>query len=258
MDAIFRIDGNAIETSGHAAGPWNPTMQHGSPPSALVAHLAEEMPTPVPMHVVRVTVDLLRPVPVGPLTFETEVLREGRKIQLCAVRLFSNGVVVASASVLKVRNAPPDLPDHIEHPELDVPLPDDCPTLDVGFTRNPFVGGMSLRKVQGGFGSIGPGKTWYRADRPLIEGRPTSQLMRAVIASDFSNATSSVLDFKHWTFINADLNVFLARQPVGDWILLNSEMWLGPDGAGTASSRLADVQGYFGRAIQNLVIEQRP
>ncbi|RJF67402.1 thioesterase family protein [Rhodopseudomonas palustris] len=257
MDAIFRIDGNAIETSGYAAGPWDPTMQHGSPPSALVAHLAEQMPTPSPMHVVRVTVDLLRPVPVGPLTYETEVLREGRKIQLCGVRLKSNGVVVVNGTVLKVRNASPRLPDHVEHPALDVPLPDACPPLDVGYTRNPFVGCMSLRKVKNGFGSIGPGATWYRADRPLIEGQPTSQLMRAVIASDFSNATSSVLDFRQWTFLNADLNVFLARQPVGDWILLNSEMWLGPDGAGTAASRLADQHGYFGRAIQNLVIEQR-
>ena len=39
------------------------------------------------MRVARVTVDLMRPVPVAPLTIESEVLREGRKIQLCAVRL---------------------------------------------------------------------------------------------------------------------------------------------------------------------------
>jgi acyl-coenzyme A thioesterase PaaI-like protein len=34
------------------------------------------------MRVARVTVDLMRPVPLKPLTLETEVLREGRKIQL--------------------------------------------------------------------------------------------------------------------------------------------------------------------------------
>lgn len=257
MDAIYRIDGNDIETSPNAAGPWDPTMQHGSPPSALVTYLAEQIPAPSPMQIARVTVDLLRPVPVGPLTYQTEVLREGRKIQLCAVRLLSKGVIVVGATVLKIRIAPPDLPDDIEHPPLDVPAPDDCPVLDPGFTRNPFVRGMSLRKVYGGFGEIGPGATWYRADRALVEGQPTSQAMRAVIASDFSNATSSILDFKHWTFINADLNVFFARQPIGDWVLLNSEMWLGPDGAGIASSKLADAHGYFGRAVQNLVVEQR-
>ena len=48
---------------------------------------AERIPTPVAMRVARVTVDLMRPVPVAPLTIESEVLREGRKIQLCAVRL---------------------------------------------------------------------------------------------------------------------------------------------------------------------------
>ncbi|KIZ32554.1 thioesterase family protein, partial [Rhodopseudomonas palustris] len=230
MDAVFRIDGKHVMTGPHAAGPWHPTMQHGSPPSALVTYLAEAMPTPRPMQIARLTVDLLRPVPVAPLSFETEVLREGRKIQLCAVKLLAKGVVVVNATALKIRIEPQQLPDEIVHPPLDVPLPDACPPLDVSFTQNPFVGGMSLRKVRGGFGSIGPGATWYRADRPLIEGQPTSQAMRAVIAADFSNATSSILDFKHWTFINADLNVHFARQPVGDWILLNSQMWLGPDG----------------------------
>jgi hypothetical protein len=81
--------------------------------------------------------------------------------------------------------------------------------------------------------------------------------MRAVVASDFSNGVSPALDFRKWTFINADLTVSLARQPVGDWILLDGESWIGPDGAGLATSRLADQRGYFGRAVQSLVIEQR-
>ncbi|NVN88170.1 MAG: thioesterase family protein [Rhodopseudomonas sp.] len=257
MDAIYRIDGRHIVTGPNAAGPWHPTMQHGSPPSALVTYLAEAIATPQPMQVARLTVDLLRPVPVAPLSFETEVLRQGRKIQLCAVRLLANGVIVVNATVLKIRIEPQQLPAEIEHPPIDVPPPEQCRPHDVSHTANPFVGGMSLREAHGGFLSIGPGAIWYRVDRPMIEGQPTSQAMRAVIAADFSNATSAILDFRHWTFINADLNVHFARQPVGDWILLNSEMWLGPDGAGIASSKLGDVHGYFGRAIQNLVIEKR-
>ena len=82
MDAIFRVDGNRVTTSPYAAGPWDPNMQHGSPPAALVAWAAEAMPTQVPMRIARVSVDLMRPVPVAPLTIETEILREGRKIQL--------------------------------------------------------------------------------------------------------------------------------------------------------------------------------
>ena len=71
MDAIFRVDGNHVTTSPYAAGPWDPNMQHGSPPAALVAWAAEAMPTQVPMRIARVSVDLMRPVPVAPLTIET-------------------------------------------------------------------------------------------------------------------------------------------------------------------------------------------
>jgi hypothetical protein len=49
MEAIFRVDGNNVVTSPHAAGPWDPTMQHGSPPAALVVWAAENIPTQVAM-----------------------------------------------------------------------------------------------------------------------------------------------------------------------------------------------------------------
>jgi hypothetical protein len=39
--------------------------------------------------------------------------------------------------------------------------------------------------------------------------------------------------------------------------LLDAESWIGPDGAGLSMARLADTRGYFGRAVQSLVIEKR-
>lgn len=80
MEAVFRVEGNRVMTSEHAAGPWDPSMQHGGAPSSLMVWAAERIPTAQPMHVARLTVDLMRPVPVAPLTIDTEVLREGRKI----------------------------------------------------------------------------------------------------------------------------------------------------------------------------------
>src|SRR5712671_5850254 len=201
MDAIYRVDGDRVVTGPNAAGPWDPGMQHGSAPASLVVWAAEAVPTPVPMRIARVTIDLMRPVPVAPLTLQTEILREGRKIQLCAVRLYAGGA-------------------------------------------------LALGAARGSFGVPGPGAIWYRADRPLVEGFAISQAMRAVVAADFCNGTSAVLDFRQWTFINADLTVSFARQPVGAWILLDAESWIGPDGAGLATARLADELGYFGRAVQ--------
>ena len=257
MDAIFRVDGNDVVTSPYAAGPWDPSMQHGSPPAALVLWAAERIPTPVAMRIARVTVDLMRPVPVAPLTIESEVLREGRKIQLCAVRLLAGGVVVVGATVLKIKTQALALPSDVGDLPIKLPGPDQSRVEPANFSSSPFSACVSMRAARGGFGVPGPGAIWYRADRPLVEGFALSQAMRAVVAADFCNGTSAALDFRDWTFINADLTVSLARQPVGEWILLDAETWIGPDGAGLAMARLADTSGYFGRVVQSLVIEKR-
>lgn len=257
MDAIFRVDGNRVITSPHAAGPWDPGMQHGSAPSSLVVWAAERIATPVPMRVARVSIDLMRPVPVAPLTLETEVLREGRKIQLCAVRLLANGVLTVGATVLKIKSQAQQLPPEATVPRLELPTPDRSQVEDADFSSSPFLAGMSLRAARGRFGVVGPGAIWYRADRPIVEGHAISQAMRAVVAADFCNGTSSALDFRQWTFLNADLTVSMAREPVGQWILLDAENWIGPEGAGLAMAAMADVNGYFGRVVQSLVIERR-
>jgi hypothetical protein len=257
MDPIFRVDGNRVVTSPDAAGPWDPRMQHGSAPAALVVWAAEAIPTSVPMQIARVTIDLMRPVPVAPLTIATEVLREGRKIQLCGIKLLAGGVVVVSATVLKIKTQAEVLPPEVGDLPLELPGPDQSMVEPADHTGSPFTKCISMRAARGRFGMVGSASIWFRVNAPLIAGSPVSQAMRAVVAADFSNGTSSALDFSEWTFINADLSVNLARQPVGEWILLDGECWIGPDGAGLAMSRLADQRGYFGRAIQSLVIEKR-
>jgi Acyl-CoA thioesterase C-terminal domain/Acyl-CoA thioesterase N-terminal domain len=253
MEAIFRVDGAHIVTSPDAAGPWDPNMQHGGAPASLAVWAAERIPAAVPMQVARVTIDLMRPVPVAPLTLETEVLREGRKIQLCAVRLFANGILTVGATVLKIKKQAQPLPGDVVEPPLDVAAPEQS---RIEPQNSPFGLGMTIRAARGRFGGPGPGAIWYRAERPLIAGSPISQAMRAVAASDFCNA-SSALDFRQWIFLNADLTVSMAREPVGEWILLDAVSWIGPDGAGLATARLADEKGYFGCCAQSLVIEKR-
>jgi Thioesterase-like superfamily len=257
MEPIFRVDGNSVVTGPDAAGPWDPRMQHGSAPAALVVWAAETLPSPVPMQIARVTIDLMRPVPVAPLSIETGILREGRKIQLSAVRLLANGVVVVAATVLKIKTQTLALPPEIAGQRLELPDPDQSIAEPANFAGSPFTKCISMRAARGRFGMVGPAAIWFRVDRPLVAGSAVSQAMRAVVAADFSNGTSPALDFREWTFINADLTVSFSRQPVGEWILVDGESWIGPDGAGLAMSRLGDAQGYFGRAVQSLVIERR-
>ena len=257
MESVFRVDGERIIASPAAGGPWDPRMQHGAAPSALVMWAAEGIATPVPMRIARLTIELMRPVPIAPLTFQTEILREGRKIQLCGVKLLHEGIVVAVATVLKVRAQAVNLPADVAEVPVALPAPEHAREEPGNAAASPFVACVSMRAARGRFGVPGRAAIWFRIDRPLIAGSAVSQATRAVVAADFGNGVAPALDFSKWTFINADLTVSLAREPVGEWILVDAESWIGPDGAGLAMSRLADTQGYFGRAVQSLVIEPR-
>lgn len=257
LESIYRVDGTAAETSAFAGGPWNPKLQHGAAPSSLICWAIEQLPAPVPMRVVRLTVDLMRPVPVAPLTIDTEVVREGRKIQLLSIRLLAEGVEVVRASALRIRIDAREPPAIAQGPAVELPMPGLCSPPDFFATETPFLKGIEMRTARGGFLIPGPAAIWYRATRPIVADAAITPLMRAVIASDFCNGTSSVFNMKDWTFINADLSVSLGREPVGEWILLDAETWVGPDCVGIAAARLADTKGYFGRAVQSVIFEKR-
>lgn len=257
MESIYRVDGVTAETSAFAGGPWSPKLQHGAAPSSLICWAVERLPSPVPMRVARLTVDLMRPVPVAPLTIETEIVREGRKIQLVSIRLLADGAEVVRASALRIRIDPKEMPAIANGPPVGLPMPELCTPPDFFATETPFLKGIEMRTAKGGFRIPGPAAVWYRATRPIVADAAISPLMRAVIAADFCNGTSSVFDMKDWTFINADLTVSLGREPVGEWVLLDAETWVGPDSVGIAAARLADTHGYFGRAVQSIIFEKR-
>jgi hypothetical protein len=256
---VYRLAGSTAFATDHAAGPWNPQLQHGGAPSSLIAYIAERMPTREPMQIARLTVDLLRPVPIAPLTIQSEVVREGRKIQLCSIRLLTGDTEVVRGTVLKIRSDAIAWPSDTRATEpLDLPGPEQGKPLEKSPSiANAFVTGMSLRFVRGSFETPGPSAVWFRAHRPIVADEPISPAMRATLTADFCNGVSAVLDFKRWTFINGDLTVSLARLPVGEWILLDAQTWLGDQGAGISFARLGDEYGYFGRAIQSLVVEPR-
>jgi hypothetical protein len=255
-EAVYRLVGDHAEPTSAAAGPWDADHQHGAAPAALVAWAAERLETDRPMRVARLTLDLVRPVPVAPLEIRTEIVRQGRKIQTAAIRLLSDGVEVVRATVLKVRVGAPAPRGADLAPELELTPPERATALR-GPSRTPraFLDGISIRIASGDPASSGPAAIWFRADRPLIEGEQTTPLMRAALTADFSNGASAPVDPREWTFINADLTLSVTRAPVGDWILLDAETWLGRDGVALASVRLADTTGYFGRAAQSLLIE---
>ncbi|BCW89340.1 hypothetical protein sos41_25000 [Alphaproteobacteria bacterium SO-S41] len=258
MDSIFRLDGTTAVTSPNAAGPWGP-MQHGGAPAALIVKVAEATPALAPMRIARLTIDLMRPVPLAPLTIDSQIVREGKKLQLLSVRLLHEGTEVVRASVLRLRRLDTPLPPEAAPPPIDLPGPDAAqpPAMGPRGRGCAFNEGVEMRRAKGAFGTPGPAAMWIKVDWTIIAGEPILPVMRAAIAGDYCNGTSAWLDFNHWTFINADLQLSFARDPVGEWVLLDAETYPGPDGAGVAFARLGDSQGWFGRAAQSVLFEKR-
>ena len=56
-----------------------------------------------------------------------DVLREGRKIQLCEVKLLAEGVQVVGATVLKIKSQAQLLPDDVKDLPVALPLPEERP-----------------------------------------------------------------------------------------------------------------------------------
>src|SRR4051794_24771538 len=81
-------------------GPWSPLALHGGPTSAFLARACEQEPAEQPMQPARLTVELLRPVPLAPLTLTTRLVRPGRKVQLVEASLAHEGRDVARAVLL--------------------------------------------------------------------------------------------------------------------------------------------------------------
>src|SRR5690606_13452601 len=101
--ALFEPDDDLYVPTELTRGGWSDNAQHGSPPCGLLGRALESLPTAVPMQVVRFTVDLFREVPLRPLRVETDVIRDGKRIQVAEARLWAGDVQVGRATSLKIR-----------------------------------------------------------------------------------------------------------------------------------------------------------
>lgn len=237
-------------------GPWSPDAQHGGPPAALLAGAIDREPSEVEMTLARITVELLRPVPLQPLRLRTDTVRPGRRVQLVAATLSHEDQEVVRAVGLRVRRAQVDSPPP-RSDEEQIPLPETGRPPEFFDRPGAFATeAMEISMIDGDFSKPGPGKAWLRLRQPLVEGEETTGVERVAAAADFGNGISNLAGAKReWVFINPDLTINLAREPAGDWVYMDSRTQLGPHGSGLATSTLGDQDGWLGVAAQSLFVE---
>jgi hypothetical protein len=257
-EAFFHRDGEDFVASELTRGPWDPAAQHAGPPSALLARAIELCGEPEGTQVGRITVEILRPVPIDSLRTTARVVRPGRSVELIEARLEGPEGELMRASAWRLRRQPV---------ELDPPLPAEAapPGPDRGrevgfFDTGQDVGyhtAMDVRFVEGSFLEPGPATVWMRMRQPLVDGEQPTPLQRVMAAADSGNGVSAALDHRRFLFLNTDLSVHLLRMPEGEWVCLAARTFAERNGIGLADTALYDERGRIGRGAQTLLVRAR-
>jgi hypothetical protein len=181
------------------------------------------------------------------------VVREGRRIQVAEGSMEAAGIEVARASVLRIRSADLEVPDHPVRSRPGDPegvSRYDMPDAADGVWFHTH--GVEMRFAEGGFLEPGPATVWMRLAVPLVAGEEATPIQQVAAVSDFPNGISRVLP-SGWLFINADLTVHLHRYPVDDWVALRARTDI-EGGVGLAQAELFDREGAIGHALQSLFV----
>lgn len=236
-------------------GPWDAAMQHGGPPSALLARAAEQEPGSWPFTVVRLAVEILGPVPVGEVSVASRVARSGRSVELVEAELTAAGRVAVRARAWRIRAAELELPSIIAVPTEHPPFPD-TDTDGPSWSTSGFIQSMDVRFARGSWLTPGPAAMWGRLRVSLVADEPITGLQRLMTLADCGNGVSSALPTPEWIFINPDLTVHLSRYPVGEWLCIDAATTADPSGFGVAASTLYDLSGRVGYGAQSLYINR--
>jgi hypothetical protein len=262
-DVLFERDGDTYVATGLSRGPWDPDACHGGAPSALLAALIDTSPSLAPMQVVRLTYEILRPVPLAPVDVSLRVLREGKRVQVVEAELHAaDGTELVRCRALRVRTADIELPEGADADQgPPSPGPESAST-EVERAGEAWGTGfwtaVDVRPTEGSvLGEAGPGTAWFRLEVPIADGIGTTPVARVAAAADFGNGLAPPLPIDRYLYVNPDLTVHVHRLPVGEWVALSSRSVAQPAGVGLATATLSDERGRIGTSLQSLYVEAR-
>lgn len=265
LDALYERDGDAFVGTEATRAGWHDNGQAGGAVLALLGHVLEDVPTLTPMSLSRLTVDIVRPVPVGErLRVATEILREGKKIQLVDLTIAAGDVVTTRARALRIRDrdvtALEGMPRSTTavNPSAALPPPAGLASVEdrpgvADFLRY----GAELRRTSEPIDGIHA--VWCRLRVPVVAGEAVRATSLAALPLDLVNLLGVELDPTRATSINPDVTGHLSRGPIGEWVALTGNTHYAHGvGHGVSVATMSDEAGAFGVTSTSQVLEPLP
>jgi hypothetical protein len=242
----------SFEPTDYTRSNWNPEIQHGSPPLALLTKLIEELSDGSGLRVGRLSLDILGAIPVTPVRARAWVERPGARVAMMVAELIADRPVARVTAwlmaVADTAHAASDrYPPLLEGPTEPLPA--------VFADAGGYFDALDWRpqNTQGQPAAV----WWFRPTAHIVDTEPTSALQRLAAVVDCANGVGAILDPTEYFFMNTDTVVHLHRLPTGEDFALRARASLGPDGVGVTTAEVFDKTGFVGTSAQTLLVRPR-
>jgi hypothetical protein len=203
------------------------------------------------------SVEVMRPIPMAGFRVQAEVRRPGRSVTLTEAEIFDDDKVYVRAYGMHMRQ----LTDFecstapFDAPIFAAAVPGRFPIREMRHDDVAFPSSLDVRyDPEGSMGDGGPTTMWMRTKVPMLADEEPSPFQRICPLADSGNGISYNDYLDRVLFLNPDLTVTLARDPVGEWFCTRAVSHWHPDGTGLADAELFDIQGPVGRALQSVLL----
>jgi hypothetical protein len=254
-----RSVGGKFESTDGTRSNWDPEIQHGSPPLALMTKLIEELAVDSGLRVGRLTLDILGAIPVTTVRARAWVERPGSRISIMAAEMLAqrpDGGERAVARVTAWLLAISDTADAVTDRYPPLVEGDSAPVPHSWADAKGYLETVRWRKQH-----VPEGKTpvaWLSPLVPVVDSEPVTDLQRLAMVADSVNGVGAALDPDKFIFMNTDTVVHVHRLPEGNDFGLRARGSIGPDGVGVTTADIFDRQGFIGTVAQTLLVQRRP
>jgi len=267
---VYERAGRLFTPTAWAGSPWSEGLQHGGPVNALFALALEEAAAESGLRIVRLTVDLFRPVPRVPLELDWRFIRKGRRLGNVEARLSLPGsdepISRATGVLLRPSEGAPSTWRNTPPPHPDLDQLEAVEFMPKAYRSQVPEGFHWSFEVRMGSDAHGPA-AWITTPLDLLPGRAMSPIERSAAVADLTFGLSGrslmrerIVDVDAWRvpMINTDTTIYWERPPVGDWFGFRNALLTDHEGIGLAEVDLSDSRGRLGRSLQAMLSNPIP